>query len=307
MTRSDPLSSTGKRHPPSVFARAGPAGRPRRRALLAGLAGRAWRSAPAAASTSPTTRQQSPSCRRRASGAAPPRPGRNRRPAGGHPHPRSRRHRRYPAQSRCRHGRRRRIQAVLGARPSPRPGGTAPSATPRWRVILRAPPSRHLRPGQGPAPRRHHSASFPLAAATPAATRTAITTAGFQLLRQHPPVPVSRQPAAVASRAARARDRPPPTRILTGGAPADRLAHRRVICEPELRPDRHVAPPSCCSGEEESAAQQPARMAAACCAGRPVAARRRRGDSSRASLSVRLGLGQPGGGGSEGRGDIEPW
>jgi hypothetical protein len=29
---------------------------------------------------------------------------------------------------------------------------------------------------------------------------------------QHPPVPVSRQPAAVASRAARARDRSPPTR-----------------------------------------------------------------------------------------------
>ena len=54
---------------------------------------------------------------------------------------------------------------------------------------------------------------------------------------QPPPVPVSRQPAAVASRAARARDRPPPTRIPTGGAPSDRLAHRRVSCEPELRPD----------------------------------------------------------------------
>ena len=70
MTRSDPLPSTGKRHPifARVFARAGPAmdaqgALDHRRALLAGLgpAG-SWRSVPAAASTSPTTRQRSPNC-----------------------------------------------------------------------------------------------------------------------------------------------------------------------------------------------------------------------------------------------------
>ena len=69
MTRSDPLSSTGKRHPifARVFARAGPAmdaqgALEHRRASSPASPAGSWRSAPAAASTSPTTRQQSPSC-----------------------------------------------------------------------------------------------------------------------------------------------------------------------------------------------------------------------------------------------------
>ena len=220
MTRSDPIPSTGKRHPifARVFARAGPAmdaqgALDHRRALLAGLgpAG-SWRSAPATASTSPTTRQRSPNCSPSSlsrTSAPWPKPPPSRLP----PHPRGRRHRRCPAQSRCRHGRRRRIVgAVLGARPSPRPGGTAPGATPRWRAsLLRAHPSRHLRPGQGPAPRRRHLAH--LCWRLPHQPRHADRHHHCRLpTHQHPPVPVSRQPAAVASRAAPAWDRPPPTR-----------------------------------------------------------------------------------------------
>jgi hypothetical protein len=105
---------------------------------------------------------------------------------------------------------------------------------------------------------------------------TAITTAGFQLISTRR-FPVSRQPAAVASRAPCARYRPPPTRIPTGGAPSDRLAHRRVSCEPELRPDSARCATFMLFGRgggRGAATQRGWRPA--CCAGRPVAARRRR-------------------------------
>jgi hypothetical protein len=244
MTRSDPLPSTGKRHPifARVIARAGPAmdaqGALEHRGASspAWLAG-SWRRVPAAASTSPTTRQRLPSCSPSSLSRtfAPwPKPPPSRLPspsawstAAPMPCPVP-----MPAWTPPSHR-----WCCARCPTSPRPGRTAPGATPRWRAsLLRAHPSRHLRPGQGPAPRRRHVAH--LCWRLPHQPRHADRHHQCRLpSHQHPPVPVSRQPAAVASRAARARDRPPPTRIPTRGAPSDRLAHRRVILKPELRPD----------------------------------------------------------------------
>jgi hypothetical protein len=230
MTGSGPISSTGKRHPvfARVFARVGPAmdaqgALEHRRALLAGLAGRVlevgagsglnFAHYPPAATEllavepeldlralAETAAQQAAVPIRVVDGTAVPCPVL------------------MPAWTPPSH---RWCCARCPTKPAPWrncAGCYAPVAS----FASSSTSKRHLRPGQGPAPRRRHLAH--LCWRLPHQPRHADRHHHCRLpSRQHPPVPVSRQPAAVASRAARARDRSPPTRIPTGGAPSDRL------------------------------------------------------------------------------------
>ena len=92
--------------------------------------------------------------------------------------------------------------------------GTPPSATPRWRAsLLRAHPSRHLRPGQGPAPRRRHLAHLVGGCHTSRDTLTAITTAGFHLVSTRRfRFPDSRPPSPAAPHVLGIARRPPESR-----------------------------------------------------------------------------------------------